>query len=540
MLNQVLKLLKKYWYVPLIIAGVIFALIVFRDRVKGFFVTPETKIMNTAVSIQAISSVAYLTTAEYYGEVTYSWADVFRQTNKSQLRIDYEKVRKDIQEVGREIPLNEKDNSWNERWKKFKKSKWHKNKNKKIYKQLKKRTANKSDDKNFLWYVGNHKWDEFNTKFGGPLKVVAKEAKATLPEVEAAYKGIRNEYNSLLVQVPRQLRKDKWQGRSSVFKKKFLKGKLNREYDNGYTQLRKLTEYNGGLRPNQDFLAYVYDNTWNQFQQKYQVEINNEIRKAKPKKKELVYVGRGHSRAGFNLKNLPASLPKLDSAGHLRVDSIEAYTGTDFKDTLDLYNFDPFQKTVINPWYIVELGIPGFQVLQYDAGWIKNRQFSFEEITQVKKGCVDQLEQDAIKRDIFNEARHSAELILANLFQDIQIVEVHSQDSLVYHQINFVRIHFSDSFEVAQDIRTFKNEFLADGNINAAEGAELEPWLKSQSPSTFPQIRAFLKILEDETTGAKDPANYAEWRSDLAELRSYMDNPNPPPLIGPEPEPEGP
>ena len=246
----------------LIVAGVVFLGIVFRKQLASMINRSENKIMNTSVSLQAISSIADLTTAEYYGEVTHAWADVFKKTSVNKLEIDYRKIYKAIRIIGEEIPLKEKSKSWSERWKAFQKSSAHKGKkNKRIYRELRDRSGHKGDDVGFLWTLSTHAWTRFEGRFSGQVRQTAFKAKTDTAGVREWYNSAREIYIQLSIQIPRQLKANNWEPRSNYFKKKYLKGKENREFSNGYMALRRLTEYNRRLRPNQDFLQFVYENT---------------------------------------------------------------------------------------------------------------------------------------------------------------------------------------------------------------------------------------------------------------------------------------
>ncbi len=118
---------------------------------------------------------------------------------------------------------------------------------------------------------------------------------------------------------------------------------------------------------------------------------------------ELLYLGRGWVKMGFNLKNLQSDLKELNNILENAPDTL---------DTLVLDLEPEVLNADINPWFIAEKNIKGFEVLE-----TKNEdEITFEQMKMVKKGCKRKLVEDAISRDLIAKTISSGEESLTAFF----------------------------------------------------------------------------------------------------------------------------
>lgn len=137
-------------------------------------------------------------------------------------------------------------------------------------------------------------------------------------------------------------------------------------------------------------------NLWNQeqftaffYQRKMAFVPKNESRK------KLAMVGRGTVKAGFDLSRLDKSTFYInEEAGELHFFGISP----------KILNAD------INPWFIPEKGIPGFEILDY------NGRVDFRDSKKVKEYAIDKLRINAEKAEILKNAEISGAETFKNLF----------------------------------------------------------------------------------------------------------------------------
>lgn len=115
-------------------------------------------------------------------------------------------------------------------------------------------------------------------------------------------------------------------------------------------------------------------------------------------KKDLVLMGRGWVKAGFNLEEIQED--------QVRVEQKE--------DTLFLKGMpDPYIITSsINPWFIPDK-LKGYEIVFKQGG----RKLTSEDVKLVKAGCLDKLEKDARESGILELAWESAERSILSMIK---------------------------------------------------------------------------------------------------------------------------
>jgi len=194
-----------------------------------------------------------------------------------------------------------------------------------------------------------------------------------------------------------------------------IKKNIKKEYDNHrdevlYSLLSEIKEKYHKLKPSEfsdfmnDGLAYV-----NKFSD-FLYEYYEKGLPRKDEKKELVMIGRGWVKAGINFEKIDDSnfyFDKDRGAVHF------------FGLKTEILNKD------INPWFIPERAIPGFQIITY------NRLVEFEDSKKVKEYCIRKLEDYALKADILTQAKENAIDALKSFFSLVSGTEV---NSVIFHE----------------------------------------------------------------------------------------------------------
>lgn len=213
--------------------------------------------------------------------------------------------------------------------------------------------------------------------------------------------------------------------------------------DTYYSLLKTIS----GIGSSRSFEEAVKKMDWSQFQKSYADEINKAIGEYASNHvghADLVYLARGKVQAGFDLSKL-----RYDRSG-----------GS--SDTIVLKGLDPqIISTEINPLFVPEKGIPGFQlILARDE-----KAISFDQITVVKNNCIVKLKKDAIEKGIFEKAIVAAE-------REMSILVTRSTDKR-----RFVKIEPNPHYkEIAL--------YLADGVMDRAETMELASKIAGDTTSS--------------------------------------------------------
>ena len=131
-----------------------------------------------------------------------------------------------------------------------------------------------------------------------------------------------------------------------------------------------------------DFMDFYYQNKLADFSRK-------------ETRKKLAMVGRGWVKAGFDFTNLdPSAIVIYDDVKEVHI----------FGLAPSILNAD------INPWFIPEKGIPGFEILDY------NGKVDFKDAKKVKEYCVEKLMSFAHRAEILKNAEIQGAETLKNLF----------------------------------------------------------------------------------------------------------------------------
>ena len=133
------------------------------------------------------------------------------------------------------------------------------------------------------------------------------------------------------------------------------------------------------------------------------------------RKKDLIAIGRGIVRAGIDLSGISEDDIFIDES----------------RKTALIRNAEPTIFPVeMNPWFIPERGVKGFEVLRLKGN------VSIEEVKIIKSNLKNQLKEQAMDRNILNQAQINAEESLAGFFNllDDQIEQV----KLIYDAIDLI------------------------------------------------------------------------------------------------------
>ncbi len=116
------------------------------------------------------------------------------------------------------------------------------------------------------------------------------------------------------------------------------------------------------------------------------------------KRKEIVFIGRGWVKAGFDFGKLNEGNFMYDEANN----------------SVHFFGIKPvILDADINPWFIPERKVKGFELVDYSG------KVNFEDAKAVKKQCKEKLLEQARKADIVNRAQENGEAALKNFFSII-------------------------------------------------------------------------------------------------------------------------
>lgn len=166
------------------------------------------------------------------------------------------------------------------------------------------------------------------------------------------------------------------------------------------------------------FMAFYYEARKNEFSKK-------ELRK------KIAVIGRGWVKAGFDFTNLDAS----------------ALIYYENRQEIHIVGMSPsILNADINPWFIPEKGVPGFEILDM------NSKADFRDAKIVKQYCVRKLEDYAYRANILQNAERQGEETLKNLFS-----------LLLGKEIKKVVFHHDAFLEKIQDIT--KDDLISRGEL---------------------------------------------------------------------------
>lgn len=152
-------------------------------------------------------------------------------------------------------------------------------------------------------------------------------------------------------------------------------------------------------------------------------------------KKKLTMIGRGWVKAGFDFSDLDE----------------ESIIWNKERSVIHIMGAYPkILNTDINPWFIPEKGIPGFQILE------EKGKVEFKDAQLVKSYCLDKLTLQAHRAALLQNAQAQGELALKNLFSILTNTEI--------KQVFFHHNPFFDYVKEAQKDEhiTYNEAFLLD------------------------------------------------------------------------------
>lgn len=152
----------------------------------------------------------------------------------------------------------------------------------------------------------------------------------------------------------------------------------------------------------------------------------------KDKRKQLVMIGRGWVKAGFKFDRLTE----------------ETFFYDKDEKVVHLYGMKPqILNADINPWFIPEKKVQGFQLVTYKG------DVGFEDVKKVKMHCVAKLKDNAVQSQILEQAHENGKDALKAFFSlvtgdEIKSIEFHT-DALQYQYEQIVEDKMIDYHEAA-------------------------------------------------------------------------------------------
>lgn len=215
-------------------------------------------------------------------------------------------------------------------------------------------------------------------------------------------------------------------------------------------------------------------------------------------KKELVYIGRGSVKVGYNLKQLDSTNIFYSSSG----------------DTIYLLDFDPYITDLdINPYFFypadsafenVDTIYFGYQIIYAN----NQKKFTLEEINNIKSDCKIKLRQEALKRDIYTNAHKNAEDALTTFFN---LMSNGNNGKIKKAVISHSKYFY------------YKSDYLYDLKIDETEYKQIEEIIRQDKDSldiisfkhqTLDYQKAHLnKFVKDLYHTTRHSENYAKWDS---------------------------
>jgi hypothetical protein len=186
----------------------------------------------------------------------------------------------------------------------------------------------------------------------------------------------------------------------------------------------------------------------------------------KVKKKELlVIVGRGWVKAGYDF-------------GEFDPDN---FIYSESQKRIYISGMTPFMEVTMNPWFIPEKGVEGFEFIMMGRDAEHNR----ETVLETKKKCKSKLIKQAEEREILKKARENAEENLRafiSLMMDVEIASVQIHESLIDSYRNF----FAEDDSLSLDeFRIIEIEFLKNGFKDTLSGNGLREFQSFENYLTW-------------------------------------------------------
>lgn len=434
-----LSIFKKFGKIiidALIIIGII--IIIFIWNPFGIF-GGGLKLQNTANIVEEIKSIGQLVTAEYYGEVISTYNDVTLDINNiSLLEEEVNYLYIELKESIKSSILNKYKN------KDEKFNRRERNKYKEEY--IKKNTDAlmlvdtvlhiESPQHPFVLYLSDHEWN-LNIRKRKYKKL--KENEKLKHAKNLLKKGLEIEYNRIYDQVVGDSRYESYSSSGLTNKTPFV-----------------------------DFLA----------------KLDDDIEKDE-KKVELAIIGRGSVKAGIDF-------------GMLTEDNL-VYSEEQKRIFISGVKVEVLDKD-INPWFIPEKRIPGYDIL------LANKHAGFEEMKKLKVKCIEKLEIQAREAGIVYQAEKNAKESLKSFFSLLtgnEIEEViFKENVLISDAKTIIKDGFIDFDELVLIDRTYKhvlNQINSekDSALRSNYKKQLKKYIRTFQSDNSLKIKAHLSLSED-------------------------------------------
>jgi hypothetical protein len=249
-------------------------------------------------------------------------------------------------------------------------------------------------------------------------------------------------------------------------------------------------------------LDYMLDNTleYKDINDKYLNKVNN-FRKKLEDNKELVYIGRGSVKAGYDLEQL---------------DSFNIFYSPK-RDTMYLFDFDPIITDLdINPYFYYPEDVDSSNKLdEYDTTMLygfqliyssNERDVTLQDINNVKSECKRKLYQEALDRNIFQNAQRNAELALSGLF-GLLSTEGEIKEVIISHSK-----YFSYQVDYLYDKKIDMDEFHEINAIVTADKDSLDEIAFKYQTLKY-QLKYLDKFMLDLYKQTRGNNNVSEWDS---------------------------
>jgi hypothetical protein len=161
-------------------------------------------------------------------------------------------------------------------------------------------------------------------------------------------------------------------------------------------------------------------------------------------KKKLAMIGRGTVKAGFDLSELSPSMFYINEKAA----------------ELHFFGLAPkILNTDINPWFIPEKGIPGFDILTYSG------KVNFKDAKKVKEFAVQKLEVSAQRADILKHAETFGGETLMQLFSLVTGKEI---KKVIFHHDQIIQLTqqiIKDQFINYEEAKLFEERIIEERRI---------------------------------------------------------------------------
>ena len=161
-------------------------------------------------------------------------------------------------------------------------------------------------------------------------------------------------------------------------------------------------------------------------------------------KKKLAMIGRGTVKAGFDLSELSPSMFYINEKAA----------------ELHFFGLAPkILNTDINPWFIPEKGIPGFDILTYSG------KVNFKDAKKVKEFAVQKLEVSAQRADILKHAETFGGETLMHLFSLVTGKEI---KKVIFHHDQIIQLTqqiIKDQFINYEEAKLFEERIIEERRI---------------------------------------------------------------------------